>query len=307
VEYRFTRFLTMNGNVPIIKVHRTAAAGERFSIIIPSWNNLPYLKLCVESLRKNSHFRHQLIVHINEGKDGSLEWVKAQTDIDYTYSEENIGICYALNATRSLVATSYMVYINDDMYACPGWDKALANEIAAAGHNNFFFSSTPIEPRLQSDCAIEMDCGKDIASFDEKKLLQAFADLPMHDWQGATSPPNIVHTDTWDMVGGYSIEFSPGLYSDPDFSMKLWKMGIRLFKGVEKSRVYHFGSVSLKKVKLNKGYYTFIAKWGITQNIFTGTYLRRGEKFDGPLGEHVPSFGKKIKNTFKQLKAVFYR
>ena len=34
-----------------------------FSILIPSWNNLACLKLCVESIRKNSFFHHQIIVH----------------------------------------------------------------------------------------------------------------------------------------------------------------------------------------------------------------------------------------------------
>jgi len=297
----------MNSEITISKTRRVELSDQLFSIIIPSWNNLPYLKLCVESIRKNSHFRHQLIVHVNEGKDGSLAWVMEQPDIDYTFSEQNIGVCYALNAARTIVATSYMLYINDDMYVCPGWDKALADEIRAIGHNNFFLSSTPIERRMLSDCAIEMDCGSDLASFDEEKLLKGFAALPMHDWQGATSPPNIVHTDTWDLVGGYSIEFSPGLYSDPDFSMKLWKMGIRLFKGVEKSRVYHFGSISLKRIKTNKGYYTFIAKWGISQNTFTGSFLRRGQPYDGLLTEPQVSAGQKIKSVFKQLKTVFYR
>ncbi|MBS1563022.1 MAG: glycosyltransferase, partial [Bacteroidetes bacterium] len=281
--------------------------GQLFSIVIPSWNNLPYLKLCIDSIRKHSHFSHQLVVHINEGKDGTLQWVDAQSDIDYTYSEENIGVCYALNAARSLVRTSYFLYINDDMYVCPGWDRALADEIETIGHNLFFLSCTPIEPRLQSNCAIEMDCGRDISSFDEQKLLQNYADLPMHDWQGALSPPNIVHIDTWDLVGGYSIEFSPGLYSDPDFCVKLWHMGVRYFKGLEKSRVYHFGSISLRRARLNRGYYTFVSKWGMTQKLFTASYLRRGQKFDGPLTEPVIGGGKKLKNMFKQLKAVFYR
>ncbi|MEP6846329.1 MAG: glycosyltransferase, partial [Panacibacter sp.] len=75
-----------------------------FSIIIPSWNNLPYLKLCVESIRKNSAYKHQIIIHVNEGKDGTLEWIKQQQDIDYTFSKENVGVCYALNIARTLLS-----------------------------------------------------------------------------------------------------------------------------------------------------------------------------------------------------------
>jgi len=47
-----------------------------FSILIPSYNNLEYLKTCIDSLKKNSEYTHQIIVHINEGTDGSLEYVK---------------------------------------------------------------------------------------------------------------------------------------------------------------------------------------------------------------------------------------
>ena len=49
-----------------------------FSILIPTYNNLNYLKICVNSLRINSKFNHQIIIHINEGIDGSLEYVKKQ-------------------------------------------------------------------------------------------------------------------------------------------------------------------------------------------------------------------------------------
>ena len=44
-----------------------------FTIIIPTWNNLKYLELCVNSIRKNSAYFHQIIVAINEGTDGTLQ------------------------------------------------------------------------------------------------------------------------------------------------------------------------------------------------------------------------------------------
>ena len=287
----------------IIKEKRTAGDFV-FSIIIPSWNNLPYLKLCIESIRKNSSFKHQFIIHINEGKDGTLEWVKQQPDIDYTFSKENIGVCYALNIARSLLSAEYLLYINDDMYVCPQWDSFLLDEIKTIGHKLFFISATAIEPKAQSSCSIEKSYGTSIENFDEQKLLTEYASLPMKDWQGATWPPNVVHKDIWDLVGGYSTEFSPGMYSDPDFSMKLWQAGVRLFKGISKSRVYHFGSVSVKRVKKNKGYYTFISKWGITSSTLSKYFLRRGEIYDGPLKEPSFDYYLKLKNLFKRIGAA---
>ena len=58
-----------------------------FSIIIPSFNNFQYLKLCVNSIKKNSQFDHQIILHINEGSDGSLDYVK-ENNIEHTYSKK---------------------------------------------------------------------------------------------------------------------------------------------------------------------------------------------------------------------------
>ncbi|MBP6000201.1 MAG: glycosyltransferase family 2 protein [Sediminibacterium sp.] len=295
-------------NFPIQEaVQRTQQQGAKFSIIIPSWNNLPFLQKCVESIRKNSTHPHQIIVHVNQGKDGSYDWVKMQNDIDYTYSVENIGVCYALNAARTILHTPYLLYLNDDMYLCPGWDTALLDEIKSIGHDLFFLSSTVIEPIASSHAVIEKNYGQDIESFQEEKLLKEFAQWEQKDWSGATWPPNILPVALWDYVGGYSIEFSPGMYSDPDFSMKLWMAGVRYFKGVSKSRAYHFGSKSVKRVKRNKGYHQFIYKWGFTSSLLTKYMLHRGEDWQGPLPEFTMTTKLKWKNKLKQLLSAFSR
>jgi hypothetical protein len=89
--------------------------------------------------------------------------------------------------------------------------------------------------------------------------------------------------------------------------MKLWKLGIRLFKGVSNSRVYHFGSKSTQRIIKNNGYYQFIMKWGMTSSVLTKLYLRRGDKYDGLLEEPILNIGIKLKNFIKQLGAIFNR
>jgi glycosyltransferase involved in cell wall biosynthesis len=284
---------------------RSRIQDAKFSVMIPSWNNLEYVKLCVDSIRKNSSYKHQIIIHVNEGSDGTLEWVKQQDDIDYSYSAENIGICYALNSCRRLADTDYIMYMNDDMYVCPGWDEALVHEINNIGHNYFYISSTCIEPGSENKCMIPKDYGRDIKTFNEQALLSEFKSLTMHDWQGATWPPNIVHKELWDLAGGYSVEFSPGMYSDPDFSMKLWNNGVRYFKGVSNSRVYHFGSKSVNRVKKNQGYFRFISKWGITCSTLSKYYIKTGKRFQGLLSEASIPFYIRLKNFFKRIEAQF--
>ena len=275
-----------------------------FTILIPTWNNLPYLKVCVESIIKNSSFQHQIVVHINEGADGTSEWIK-DNNIEYTYSDQNIGICKALNQASILAKTKYICYFNDDMYALPGWDYNLVKEIENIGHQNFFISSTMIEPKPGKDLNILQghDFG-DLGSFKERELVQAFKGLRMENWNGASWPPNVVARTLWEKVGGYSDEFSPGMYSDPDFSMKLWAEGVRYFKGIGESKVYHFMSKSTGKIVKNDGRKTFIKKWKISPGYFYKKMLKMGKKWEGPLKTPYKGLvfaGMKLKVFYKSL------
>jgi glycosyltransferase involved in cell wall biosynthesis len=290
----------------IKKVNRKNNPKSRFSILIPSWNNLDYLQLCVNSILKNSYFEHQIIVVVNEGTDGTLDWIESQKDIDYINSEKNIGICYALNICRSLIATDYVVYANDDMYFLPNWDKVLMDEIQKIGHNQFMLSATMIEPSGNNPCTVISDYGTDINSFREQDLLKNQEALFRDDWNGSTWPPNVIHLDNWDLVGGMSIEYSPGMYSDPDLSRKLWEIGVRIFIGKGNSLVYHFGCKSTKRIKKNKGQKNFVLKWGISAKTFMEKYLLRGQPAIDKLPEKALSKTEKITQVIKKLKASIF-
>lgn len=280
-----------------------------FTILIPTWNNLDFLQTCIESVRKNSSYRHQIVLFVNEGVDGTLEWVEQQDDISFCRSASNVGVCWALNALRPLVETDYMVYLNDDMYVCPEWDLELMKAVDQQEDKFFFLSSTVIEPLPSPfrEVLAPYNYGRNPDDFDENKLLSDYKKIPGNDWFGSTWPPNIVHKDIWDLVGGYSIEFSPGLYSDPDFSMKLWQAGVRQFKGIDASRVYHFGSKSTKRVKLNNGSRQFLFKWGITSSTFTRHMLFRGQKFqeNHVFKEHAKLKRNRLRSKLKKVLSIF--
>lgn len=252
-----------------------------FSIIIPTWNNLALLQLCVRSIRQNSAYAHQVIVHVNDGSDGTLAWVREQ-GITHTATPQNEGICLAVNEAAMLATQDYILYLNDDMYCCPGWDTALVSKLKLLDTDLFMLSGTMIEPRdTHNPCVIVRDYGGDADVFDETGLL---AELPQHrkaDWCGATWPPTLVSKRWWFKVGGYSSEFSPGMSSDNDFSMKLWHAGCRIFLGVGDSLVYHFQCKSTGKVKKNDGGKQFLNKWGMRQSVFDRYYLRRGQPAKG--------------------------
>lgn len=260
-----------------------------FSIVIPTWNNLDYLKLLVNSIHAHSAYAHQILIHVNDGSDGTLEWV-LQQGLQHTASPNNIGICFAVNRAAALANQPYLVYMNDDMVVLPDWDRALMHYIhlmeddvavtadASQQRRRYMLSATMVEPRATGNrCVVVADWGRSAQSYDEAKAIAQAPGLVRNNWLGSTWPPTLVPTWMWHEVGGYSTEFSPGMSSDNDFSMKLYHAGCRIFLGVGTSLVYHFACVSTGRIKKNDGRKQFLRKWSLTQRDFDRHVLRRGE------------------------------
>tara|TARA_B100000575_G_C23112072_1_gene642506 strand:- start:252 stop:1100 length:849 start_codon:yes stop_codon:yes gene_type:complete len=261
-----------------------------FSIIIPTLNNLKYLKLCIQSLKKNSNLDNEILVHVSEDFDNETRNYLSSERIKFTHTHKNVGLCTAINIIAKKISKDFLIYAHDDMYFCPNWEEPLVNEIKQLDNNNFYISGSMIEPNSGH---IKFNCGETIELFNEDKLLKNLKNLQINDHQGSHFAPHCVHKDTWKKVGGFGEEFNPGIGSDPDFNMKLWNIGCRIFKGLNGFKVYHFGSLTTRKnknVKQNRGDNTFLLKWGITAGFFKKHYLKSKSTYNGPLHEPKKNF-----------------
>ena len=257
-----------------------------FSIIIPTFNNIQYLKKCIESIRKNSTYNHEIIPHVNEGSDGTMDYLK-ENNIEYTFTNYNSGICKGMNMAAKKANTEFLLYAHDDFYFCSKWDLVLKSELDKIKHKNFYLSGTMV-----NNGQITLDCGSNLETFDEKKLLSEISNANYYDFQGSTWAPHLIHKETWDKVGGFSEEFFPGTGSDPDLNMKLWKEGVRIFKGINDFKVYHFGSIVTRRYKNHptiktesgsRGAKIFLLKWGITIKFFKKFILNSDTEYLGEL------------------------
>ena len=289
-----------------------------FSIIIPSLNNLKYLKLCIKSLKKNSKFDHEIIVHSNIGTDGTLEYLKEE-NIKYTHSNFNAGIPKGVNLAAAQATTDYIIYGHDDFYFLPGWDIAFAEEIKKMPNKLYYLSGTMVQ-----NGQVTLDCGNTIETFNEQKAIKEHKKISFYDFQGSTWAPHLIPREIWKKVGGFSEEYFPGTGSDPDLNMKLWRLGVRVFKGLKDCKVYHFGSIVTRKFKDktiqtesgSKGDKIFLKKWGIKIKFFNRFYLRgciskNGKMFcnryDGPLKEPMKNFSYYLNLFFNKLVFLYYK
>ena len=281
-----------------------------FSVIIPTFNNINYLKHCIESINKNSAYKHEIIPHVNEGTDGTIEYLKSN-NIQYTYTDYNSGICTGMNMAAKKAKSNYILYAHDDFYFCPKWDLVLKKEVDKIGHNNFYLSGTMV-----NNGQIELNCGNNLDTFNEEKLLKEIDNFNYYDFQGSTWAPHLMHKKTWNDVGGFSEEFFPGTGSDPDLNMKLWKKGVRIFKGINDFKVYHFGSIVTRKYKNHptiktesgsRGAKIFLLKWGISISFFKKYFLKSDTKYLGELKNPKKTFLYLLKLTLCKLNYLYIR
>lgn len=255
------------------------------SVIVPTWNNLDMLRLCVRSIRQHSQVDVQIVVHVNGPSDGTLDWVRQQ-NLDHTWTPENVGVCASLNRGFQRCRSDYIAYLNDDMYVLPGWDTGMLERIEPFGADQpCYVSGTMVQADPISPKAVVADYGGAPATFDECQLLDDYHQgrLAHPDWNGATWPPCCIHRKWWTRIGGYSEELSPGFYSDFDFSMKLWQAGCRRYYGVGSSLAYHFSETTTSRVRgprnrnVKRARLQFLSKWGVLPSTFKTHFLQVDE------------------------------
>ena len=278
-----------------------------FTILIPTYNNLKYLRLFCESIKINSNFSHQLIFHINDGSDGSYDYIK-NNKYQFTHSKTNIGLCSSIKEASKLIKNEYVLYAHDDMYFCKNWDKFLIEEVQKQNNNLFYFSGTNISYK---DGILNFDCGNTPENFDQIKFDNFCEKDNSPDLQGSHWAPHLIHRDLWTKVEGFSIEFDPGDGSDPDLCMKLWNEGVRIFKCISGFKVYHFGSVTTRKrdININNGTKKFLLKFGFNPRFFRKYYLRGDGKIKylGPLDDPKLNFSMLLSLIINKFKYYYYK
>ena len=278
-----------------------------FTILIPTYNNLKYLRLFCESIKINSNFNHQLIFHINDGSDGSYDYIN-NNKYQFTHSKTNIGLCSAIKEASKLIKNQYVLYAHDDMYFCKNWDQFLIEEVQKQNNNLFYFSGTNISYK---DGILNFDCGNTPENFDQIKFDNFCEKDNSPDLQGSHWAPHLIHRDLWTKVEGFSIEFDPGDGSDPDLCMKLWNEGVRTFKCISRFKVYHFGSVTTRKrdININNGTKKFLLKFGFNPRFFRKYYLRGDGKIKylGPLDDPKLNFSMLLSLIINKFKYYYYK
>jgi GT2 family glycosyltransferase len=98
------------------------------SIIIPNWNGRQHLATCLTSLREQSFADFEVIVADNGSSDGSQEYIRGNfPEVKLLELSENRGFTGACNAGYRVSSGDFILLLNNDTEADPGWLAAVVD------------------------------------------------------------------------------------------------------------------------------------------------------------------------------------
>jgi glycosyltransferase involved in cell wall biosynthesis len=112
---------------------------------IPSKNNLRYLKPCIKSIQDNSYYPNQIIVYVDQDRDGTVEWLR-ENNIKFIQNHEDTpkGIGHAYDTMFQWADREYVIAFHADMILGPHADKYMMD----IKTKNNIVCATRIEPPL---------------------------------------------------------------------------------------------------------------------------------------------------------------
>jgi GT2 family glycosyltransferase len=245
------------------------------SIAIVSLNNPEYLDLTLQSIVQNTSGTYEILIHLNsctsEDKQIVDKWQGKANIAICTTSIENEFCAAPLNRLFNRYAKGeYFIFLDDDIYVAPGWDKALIEAIP--NQKYWWLSPTLYYPKyLHQPARFNIQSfGITPKTFNKTAFNQYYLDLRniTEDNKGWISGAGLISREVWNEIGGYDEQFKLG--EDVDIKAKIWKAATTAgesydFRSIADSIVYHFGhSGSSKRPVVINPFELFRQKWGMS-------------------------------------------
>ncbi len=243
---------------------------KKTSIIIITYNNLNYNRICLESIRKyTTSGTYEIIIVDNNSSDGTREWLKEQTDIKLILNVGNLGFPKGCNLGIDISEKDNdILLLNNDTKVTPRWLDNLKiclysdEKIGAAASitNNCSNYQSINVPYTDIANMIDFADKNNISNsekWEQKSRLVAFCML--------------IKREVINKIGAFDERFAPGNFEDDDLCMRIIEAGYKLMV-CNDSFIHHFGSTSFKEnyakfsniLKTNA--HKFEEKWGFNSN-----------------------------------------
>jgi GT2 family glycosyltransferase len=213
------------------------------SFVIPSYNNLRYLKHAYTSVRKYAGPLHEIIVLDDSSTDGTVEWLKTLADENLVIWENptgrRLGHTVTYNIGGKLAKNEVFGILHADMYIGPNYIENAVKHLKPG----VVVSSTRIEPPLHPGGKekLQQDFGMWPETFKEPEFLQYVAleqSKEKDKTTGGIFAPWMMYKEDFLRIGGHDLVFAPFPFEDSDIFRRFMMAGYEVVQSRD-SLVYH--------------------------------------------------------------------
>lgn len=233
---------------------------NKITTCISTNNNLNYLKLAINSIRKNCFYKNQpIVIHAENCSDGTDDWLfnnedKLNLEIYVEHNNKPKGIGGGMNFCVDKAKTEFVNIIHSDMWVAPNQDIELLKLYKNIDRSTrLITSSFRIQPKIfENDpdyrpgtiFVNKKEFGEFHNNFDSEyfdKWATEFSeknDISVRKGGGAGF---FCRKKDYVYIGGNDPIFSPASFEDMDLFIRMQNEGYQ-FKMTSKSVVYHFSA-----------------------------------------------------------------
>lgn len=246
-------------------LQRFAIPFEGTSIVIPTYNQLGFLRPCIESIIANTGAPYEIIVVDNASTDGTADYLRSLGgQVRFRVLETNRGFAGGTNVGLMMAKGTTMMLLNNDTLVTPNW---LENMLACLHSDVKIGMVGPVTNFISGSQQVAVP-------YEHPKHMPPFAAA-----NNISNPARWRRTDRlvgfcvlfrrelFEAVGYLDEGFLIGNFEDEDFNVRVRMLG-RTLMVAEDSFIHHHGSVSMKELgdrmmevnNRNEQYYG--QKWG---------------------------------------------
>ena len=226
----------------------------RARVIVVNWNGQRWLADCLRSIDAQQEAGVEVVLVDNASTDGSVDYVRRQfPGVRVVALDRNEGFAKANNLGAKDASCDYLVFLNNDTRARPGWLRAL---FAAADRNQ--------DVGLVASRLVYMDRPDLIDSAGDGYLRCGGAYKMWHGRPAATAPGErdvfgvcgaafLIRRSLFEALGGFDERFFM-IYEDVDLSFRARLRGARIVYAPD-ATVDHAGSASIGRVSADAVFY----------------------------------------------------
>lgn len=215
---------------------------NKITFVIPSRNNLEFLKLAYDSIRR-LETRHEVLVLNDASTDGTQEWIESQNDQDlitfHNPGPERIGIVGMFDKGIAMARTEIICAFHADMVVCKDFDKNLLKHL----QKGIVVSGTRVEPPLHPEGPekIVKNFGIEVEEFSMNNWLEQSESLKQNRSTEGIFAPWCMYKEDFLNVGGHDELFAPQSKEDSDLFNRFQLNGYKFIQPWD-ALVYHFTS-----------------------------------------------------------------